>query len=449
MMNSRYFSWVAAAALLAACNTPLDVDPTASIDSETALSTPRGIELGLNGAYNKLQDGDLYGQEEMVFPDLYADNLDFTGTFQTHREFGLRNVTTTNGAILLHWDELYDGINQTNNLLEAIEAVTALTPAQRDQYRGEALFIRALNYSILVRYFGDVPLVLTPSRGVGEAALVSRTPVADVYARIVTDLEEAATLLPAARNHGRATRGAANALLARVYLDRGDNALARDKATLVINSPEYSLNASFRTNWTTKNSPESIFELQYSINDGNNQAFWFFPQALGGRWGYSPSLNLFNAFEAGDARRDASIQVAGAGACPIAPCRYGFKYFRIANSDDNVPVIRLAEMYLIRAEANARLGAADQTVRDDLDILRNRAGLPDLPVTVAGQAALLAAVLQERRVELAFEGHRFFDLRRHGVALAVLSLADANRLFFPIPQAELDVNKNLTQNPGY
>ena len=448
MINSRIFSWVAAAVLLTACNSPLEVDPTASIDSETALSSPRGIELGLNGAYDRLQSGNLYGQEEMVFSDLYADNLDFTGTFQTHREFGLRNVTTSNGAILNHWADLYDAVNQTNNLLEAIEAVTALTPEEHDQYRGEALFIRPITYSILVKYFGDVPIVLAPSRGVGEESLVERDPAADVYAQVITDLTEAATLLGPDRNHGRATLGAVQALLARVYLETGNNAGARDMATAVINSTEYALNTNFRTNWTTKNSEESIFELQYSINDGNNQSFRFYPQSLGGRWGYAPSLGLFNAFEAGDARRDASIQVAGTGACPTAPCRYAFKYHRVATSDDNVPVIRLAEMYLIRAEANARLGAPDQTVRDDLDVLRNRAGLGDLPVTVAGTPALLAAVLQERRVELAFVRHRFFSLRRHGVAATVLSLA-ADRLLFPIPQAERDVNTMLSQNPGY
>lgn len=447
MMNSRTFGWVAAALLLAACNSPLDVDPTASIDSETALSTPRGIELGLNGAYNSLQSGNLYGQEEMVFPDLYADNLEFTGTFQTHREFGLRNVTPSNGAILGHWAQNYDGINIANNILEAVEAVT-LTSEQHDQFRGEALFIRALNYSILVRYFGDVPLVLTAARGVGEESLVSRAPAADVNAQIVADLTEAATLLGPDLNQGRATRGAAQALLARVALDIGDNATARDMATAVINNPDYSLNANFRSNWTVKNSEESIFELQYNINDSNNQSFWFYPQALGGRWGYAPTPDLFNAYEAGDTRRDASIQIAGSGACPAAPCRYADKYFRVATSDDNVPVLRLAEMYLIRAEANARLGAAEQTVRDDLDVLRNRAGLADLnPVTVTG-AALMTAILQERRVELAFEGHRFFDLKRFGLAQTLLAL-DANHLFFPIPQAERDVNENLTQNPGY
>lgn len=448
MKMHRFVSWLAAATLLAACNSPLDVDPTASIDSETALSTPRGIELGLNGAYSTLQDGDLYGQEEMVFPDLYADNLDFTGTFQTHREFGQRNVTTSNGAVLAHWSTLYEGINQVNNILEAVEAV-ALTPEQHDQFRGEALFLRALNYSILVKYFGDVPLVLAPSRGVGEESLVSRDPVAEVNAQIVTDLTEAATLLAPDRNHGRATQGAAQALLARVYLETGNYTGARDMATAVITNAVYDLNANFSTNWTTKNSEESIFELQFSINDGNNQAFWFYPQSLGGRWGYSPSAGLFNAFEAGDARRDASIQVAGTGACPTAPCRYADKYFRIATSDDNVVVLRLAEMYLIRAEANARIGGvAEQTIRDDLDILRNRAGLADLdPVTVTG-AALMDAILQERRVELAFEGHRFFDLKRFGVAATILGLAP-ERLLFPIPQGEREVNINLTQNPGY
>ena len=440
-MKMRHFACAAAALMLGACDSPLEVDPTASISSETALSTPRGIELAVNGAYRAVQDGSLYGLEEMVFPDLYADNLDFTGTFQTHREVGLRNLSASNGAVLSHWAAAYDAINRVNNILDAVDNVAGLSAAQVSQYRGEALFIRGLMYHILVRYFGDVPVVTEPARGVGPTALVSRSPQAEVYTRIVTDLEEAATLLPPALNDGRATRGAANALLARVYLDQGNNTLARDKATAVISSGLYSLNADFDDNWATKNSPESIFELQYSINNSNNQAFWFFPQSLGGRWGFAPTVSLLNAFEAGDERLAASIRTQGTQ-------RYGTKYFRIANGDDNVVVLRLAEMYLIRAEANARLNAADATVRQDLDALRVRAGLAPLAVTVAGQAALLDAVLQERRVEMAFEGQRFFDLRRFGVATTLLSISN-DRLLFPIPQAERDVNTNLSQNPGY
>lgn len=451
MMKNRYLACLAAAALLAACDSPLDTEPTASIDAGTALNTPRGIELALNGTYRSLQTSALYSQEEMVFADLYADNLDFTGTFGTHREFGLRSLTASNGAILSIWQNVYTGINRANNVLDAIPNVAALTTTQRSVFRGEALFIRSLHYSILARAFGDVPIVTTPSRGVGEDALVSRAPRADVYALVQGDLEEAATLLPAGPVSGRANRTAANALLARVYLEDGQYAQARDRAAAVIGNSAYSLMPSFGVTvgddprvsfFATKNSPESIFELAYSVNHSNLQAFWFFTASLGGRWGYAPSLDLFNAFEPGDERRDASIGIDAAGR------RYANKFFRIANGDDNVIVMRLPEMYLIRAEANARLGASADVVRADIDVVRNRAGLDDLSTTVTSQADLLAAILHERRVELAFEGHRFWDLRRMGVAEQVLDLT-ADRLLYPIPQAERDVNPNLTQNPGY
>src|SRR6266511_2444943 len=137
-MKTRYSWWVVTAALLAACDSPLNTDPTSSIDSETALTTPRGIELGVTGAYRSLQSGSLYGLNHMVYTDLYADNLDFTGTFQTDREISLRNITTGNGAVLGIWQAAYVGINRANNLLEAIPNVAALTAAQRTLYRGEA-----------------------------------------------------------------------------------------------------------------------------------------------------------------------------------------------------------------------------------------------------------------------------------------------------------------------
>lgn len=441
MIKTRAIAWVAAAAVMAACDSPLDTNPTASIDAETALSTPRGIELGLNGAYRSLQPGDLYGVNLMVYPDMYADNLDFTGTFQTDREVAQRNINATNTAVLGMWADMYDGINRTNNILDAIPNVGALSSSEADQYRGEALFIRALHYSLLAGYFGDVPIITEPSRGVGEESLVARDPVADVYAMIIADLEESATLLAPGHVAGRATADAANALLARVYLETGAYAQARDKATLLIESGEYSLPADYATVFRTNNSSESIFELQYSINNSNSQAFWFYTPDLGGRWGYSPTADLYAAFEPGDERLDVTIGID-------AGDRYGNKYEKIENGDDNIVVLRLAEMYLIRAEANARLNAAPAVVRADIDEVRNRAGLPDLPTTVDTQQELFDAILQERRVELAFEGLRFFDLRRLGVATSLLQIP-ATHLLWPIPQAERDVNTALSQNDGY
>lgn len=440
MTRTRSVAWIAALAL-AACDSPLDTNPTASIDAETALSTPRGIELGVNGAYRSLQSGNLYGVNLMVYPDLYADNLDFTGTFQTDREVGDRNINSTNGAVLSMWGDMFDGINRTNNILEAIPNVSELTASEADQYRGEALFIRALHYSILVGYFGDVPIVSDPARGVDESSLVARSPAAEVYDTIIANLEEAATLLGPGRGDGRATADAANALLARVYLETGDDPQARDKATLLIESPSYSLPGSYATVFRTNNSAESIFELQYSINNSNNQAFWFYTDNLGGRWGYSPTADLLAAHEAGDERLPVNIGIDGGD-------RYGNKYERIENGDDNIVVLRLAEMHLIRAEANARLGAAAAVVRADIDEVRTRAGLDPLPATVDTEDELLDAILQERRVELAFEGHRFFDLRRHDVAADLLDIP-STRLLWPIPEAEREVNDRLTQNDGY
>lgn len=440
-MKMKHLAWVAAGLLLAGCDSSLDTNPTASIDAGTALNNARGIELGLTGSYRGLQRSGLYSQELMVFADLYADNLDFTGTFTSHQEVSLRNITASNSAMLDVWTQAYAAVNRVNNVLAAIPKASDMSEAQRGQARGEALFLRGLLYSNLARYFGGVPLVTEPATGVGEQSLVARASLPETYAFVEKDLEEAASLLSPARANGRATRGAANALLARVYLDDGKYTQARDKATIVIGSGVYKLTPTYRELFTTKNSSESIMELQYSVNNQNSQAFWFFPQALGGRYGYAPSGSLNSAFEAGDTRKAGTIGTSGAS-------RYGNKYFRIANGDDDVFVIRLAEMYLARAEANAQLGADPAVVRADIDAIRNRAGLANLPATVTSKQALLDAVLQERRVEFAMEGHRFFDLRRLGRAQQVLGITE-NRLFFPLPQSELDVNKNLTQNPGY
>lgn len=440
-MRNRYIPALALAALFVACDTPLDTNPVASIGDDVALSTPRGVELGVFGAYRSFQTGALYSREVTLYPELYSDNVDFTGTFQTDREMNERTLTPDHIGLQIMWANSYNGINRTNNVLAAIPEVGALSAAQAQRFAGEALFIRSLHYFNLVRYFGGVPLVTQPSRGIGPEAIRPRASQAEVYSRIVEDLQEAITLLPPERVIGRASRTAAQALLAKVYLETGNWAGARDMATAVIGSGHYTLPANYRTIFASKNSSESVFELQYSIQNSNALAFWWFPDALGGRLGHAPSADLINAYEAGDTRLAASIGVEGGTA-------YNIKWWRIQTSDDNVIVLRLAEMYLIRAEANVRAGADAATIRADINVVRQRAGLAPLPTTVTGETALISAILQERRVELAMEGHRFFDLRRTGRAQSVLNI-EAFRELFPIPQAELDVNPELVQNPGY
>jgi starch-binding outer membrane protein, SusD/RagB family len=443
-MTKKYLKWLALAALVSACESPLETNPSQQIDAATALKSAAAIQQALNGAYRSLSTDGLYSRQEVVFPDLYADNHDFTGTFQTDREISLRNVQASNTAIggtTGTWPRAYQCINRANNILAAVEDVE-MAEADARVARGEALFLRGLCYSVLARWFGGVPILTEPTVGIDESATRARSTLQEVYAFIEKDLEEASTLLSPARRNGRATKGAADALLARVYLEDAKYAQARDKATAVISNTTYRLVTNYRDLYTTKHTVESIFELHYQGGENTNSlAFWHFPSALGGRYGFRPSTSLNNAYEAGDTRRAASIGLSGTS-------RYGIKYHRISTQDDNVHVLRLAEMYLIRAEANMRLNAAPEIVRADLDIVRARAGLAALPATVDTQGELIDAILQERRVELAMEGHRFFDLRRLGRATTVLQIAQ-EKLLMPVPQRERDANPALTQNPGY
>jgi len=441
-MKLKHMTRLAAVALLAAaCDSPLDINPRDSIDADGALSDGTAIELAVRGTYRSLQQGALYSREMTIFPELYADNLVWTGTYQTDAEVANRQISTSNTAILDAWRRSYQGINQANNVLASIPGASNLSAANASRFRGDALFLRALNYFNLVRYFGGVPIVTEPSRQVTEESAMSRSPIAAVYTQIKQDLTEAATLLPAEGSPGFATRSAANALLAKVHLEMGEWGPARDRATDVIAGGRYTLAPTYRSIFTTKNSAESIFELQYSVNNQNSLAFWYFPQALGGRRGIAPSPGLNQAFEAGDTRKEAQIGVDGSAL-------YGIKYFRIGNSDDNVVIVRLADMFLTRAEANVRLQADPAVVRADIDTVRGRAGLGSLGADVDTTDELISAILQERRVEFAMEGHRFFDLRRTGKATTVLGIPET-RLLFPIPQAERDVNTKLDQNDGY
>lgn len=434
------YAFVLAAALLAlsACDSVLDTNPQTSVPSDEAIETPQDAEAALRGAYSALQLDDLYGQAYVVFQDLYADDLDHTGTFQTFADADARTLFADNVQLSNTWDDFYSGVNRANSLLAALEGLEGLSDGARDRLHGEALFVRALLYFDLARYFGGVPIVLEPTTLTAEIERPARATLEEVYDRVETDLVEADALVPASNAAGRATSGAAVALLVRLYLEQGRWSEAAEQATRVIEGP-YVLVDDYALLFENQNTAEAILELQFSTDDPNSHAFWFFPRDLGGRREYAPSEDLFAAFEEGDERLPATIGIYD-GAL------YGQKYSRVANGDDHVFVLRLAEMYLARAEALARLGGPVTAVQADLNTVRARAGLPD--TEAATIPALLDAILHERRVELALEGQRFFDLRRFGRAQDVLGLSE-ERLVFPIPQAELDVNPNLEQNPGY
>ena len=343
----------------------------------------------------------------------------------------------------------YLGISRCNIVLEKLGAAT-FDQATKDRLEGEVLFLRAFYYFNLVRVFGDVPLILkvvtTPEEAFETAAKVAE---AQIYTQIVADFKAAIAKLPAkqaAADLGHATLGAAKAMLAKVYLTQKNFA----EATAILKTVEadggYALNANYADNFKKKNGAESIFEIQYAEGAGgksSNFAYSFAPYNAGtivtgfalltgsGSGWNIPTQDLIDSYETGDKRLAASInQTFKDAASKVIPYVQKYTnppYLERFNTWDNFPVTRLADVLLMQAEALNEAGFPNAEAFTLLNRVRTRAGLAaktadnaDAKLKVATQADFRAAIAQERRVELAFENHRWFDLVRTGQAESVL-----------------------------
>ncbi len=369
------------------------------------------------------------------------------------------------------WPTAYRSIYDANAIVEGIEASTSamLKPLTRVTLTAEAKFIRAFSYFYLVNTYGDVPLVLTTD--FNKTVNLPRTAVATIYQQMISDLTDAVNGLPADYATGggeriRPNKWAAKALLARVYLFTGNNTGAIKEATDVIaQNSLYQLQMTDLNQVFLKNNTEAIWQLaQNSENrdfgNATPEGYYFQPNSTGAIYTVI-SNELINAFESGDLRRSSWINstVFPAGGTTYV---YPYKYkVGVNNRVISAPtteyymVLRLAEQYLIRAEAEAINGESDLAI-DDLNVIRKRAGLGDLPKTLT-KDALLAAVAKERQTELFVEwGHRWMDLKRTGKASAVLSAMPLKQpwlgdyqLLYPIPVEEIRKDHFLIQNPKY
>jgi len=431
--------------MLSACADRLELNPAQSVGEEVALNSDANVKAVLIGAYDELGNGDIYGGNVIRNGALLGGNgeLLFVGTFNAPDEIARKTMAAGNLDAQEHWLEGYETINIANNVLSAIEVVNA---GDQSRLEGEARFIRALVYFDLLRFYAlpyeaggnnsqmGVPIITTPTRGITEESSVTRATVEAGYSQVISDLEAAIGLLPA-DNGFFASSGAAQALLARVFLQMGRFAEARDAASEVINSNTYALTPTYAGAFMNAgNSVEDIFALQVSTQDGTNNLNTFFSvPAFGGRDGdIEISDNHLARYEADDDRLALFFGDAA---------NYTGKYndqFAI------VTVIRLAEMHLIRAEANERLGTeTGATPAADISALRTRANL----TTNEGDVNL-EYILDERIRELAFEGILIHDAKRLQRDVGSFTY-DAPELVFPIPSREINANPNLTQNPGY
>jgi hypothetical protein len=411
------------------CEDILDVEPALSLDANTAIKDKNDLIYGITGCYNALQFSGYYGRSFIVIGDLSSDNAYNGGTIKEYGQINNNSILADNAVIDGTWYAMYIAINRVNTIIYQIGKLTDLTADEEDRFLAELRFLRALHYFNLVRTFGEVPLKLEATIDL-ENVNVPLSSVDAIYTQIMDDLSFAEGKLTGS-DKVRATDMAVKALQAKVYLERGDWDNAVTKATEIITGGLFTLVADYATLFSEEDNSESIFEVSFTEQEKNRLAEYFFPSQLTGRYEVAPTQDFIDSYEAGDERADVTILEADKP--------YVNKYEQISLGNDNVYVFRLAEIHLLRAEANARKNQNMTQVQTDINLVRTRAGLA--PTTASTYADLLQVIEDERRHEFAFEGHRWFDLVRTNRAIDVLpNVTSADQYLLPIPLSEINTN---------
>ncbi len=465
----------------------LDREPKVDFTLESFFETEEHAMLATNATYNHLRDWSVHVFSFIGMTDIVSDDAT-KGSFPADANF-LQEIddftfTSANGAPAGVWNGYYTGIFRANLAIERIPDVPEMDETLRARLIAENKFLRGYFYFNLVRWFGELPLVTEPFPNEFE---IPRSSVDAIYTQIITDMNDAIVDLPpsySGADLGRVTSGAAKAMLGKVYLTRGNFQESERLLMELIQSNQYDLFPNYALLFRPEgeNSVESIFEVQATALEGTNDGGSQYNEVQGVRgtpnlgWGFNrPSDDLIRAFEPGDPRREATVLSVGeilpdgSDIVQDNPNIIGERYNQKAwvpehpggngNGPGNIRILRYADVLLMAAEAlNENGKAADALIY--LNQVRARARgsntsiLPD--VTTTNQGELRQRIWQERRVELALEQHRWFDLVRQGRAEEVMlavgktQFRSPKNLLFPIPRLEILLsNGALTQNPGY
>jgi hypothetical protein len=511
-MKLRYILFATALAFTSCSEDFLNLTPDSELSANDFFETEEQFNQALSGVYAVLRS--TVGESGFLMGEMRSDN--------THYDYyapdrGIHIVRRENIDDILddsqnqwtngYFNTCYAGIARANTIIDRI-AEASIDETAKNRILGETKFLRAYFYFNLVRYFGEVPLYLTEVKKEDDAFL-AKSSVEDVYKVIIEDAKDAIAKLenPKFPQNGRVSKGSASTLLAEIYMTRKDftNALPLLKSVTTMG---YSLLPVYSSIFETsnKNNAESIFEIQFMMGDQGQQSmfsYWFIPKSnnvelitgvVSNTLNYGgfnvPTDDMMRAYENGDTRKNASIGIAEGvigsdgsfviqavkqSAGYVTPAgkiskpfikKYLHAHSRERNTDDNWPVYRYSNVLLMLSEALNETGASGEALTY-LNMVRKRAGA-DLPlVNTTNKTQLANAIQKERRVELAFENHRWHDLVRTGKAIEVINAhgvemkakygylasnsynLNQDRLIFPIPYLELQLNKLLTQNKGY
>lgn len=434
------------------CQETLEPEPVNVLSTDLVLTDPDDVPSVEIGLYNAVRG---MASPTVIAGDFTADMIIHNGTFTQYRELGTKQLTTSNSAVEALWGAVYRTVYTANFVLEKLPGLTGVPAGRKAEVLATARFLRGYAYFIAAYTYGDLPLITTTELAANRD--VPKTPKAEILQFVLEDYTAAlGELTDEPANVGYASNHAVRAALARYYLYAGNWALAEQFASEVISSGTYTLAPDFATVVQTDFPSESILEMGYSVSDDPQTSAFGLNNLFVGRREVIPSNQVTRALTSPEA--GSRIATIALNLEQVQGNDNGWtiqKYGSADEENNNIVYFRLAEQYLIRAEARAQQNKINGagSAEEDLNVLRARAGAPS--VTANTQAQMLQVIERERLYELAYEGHRWYDLVRTGRVTAVMSAFSTNWReaynVWPIPQSEIQRNPALAnaQNPGY
>lgn len=443
----KYFHLFILSAALASCSDFLEQEPADYISDKAAINSISSARSALNGVYHDLGSTSYYGGRYFdAGVNLASDNVTWTGSLNYYYDFDTHQYSAENQLLSYAWYAIYATVNQANQVIEKTSALHDVAETERRRIIAEATVLRSLAFFDLARTWGNVAIVRQATTSPTQFDGVRQQSAREVYQLVADDILSVYDDLPQPADRVHVNQAVADALLARVYLylERWEQAAAY--ATRIIDNSFYSL-GSITDLLGTKGSSESVFELTYSSSFVNDQsAYWRSPND-GGRHEWGPSREVVLLLQDPAAGGDRKAFYSDYSSAQV-PDYYVGNLYRSPSNDDNVILFRLAEAYLIRAEALVK-----QTVPDldaalaDLNVIRLRSHVPALTSDLSREE-LIERIEDENRVEFAIEPHRWFDLVRTGRATQLLGIQPYQTVF-PIPYNDIQADRDLVQNEGY
>ena len=445
MKKIQYILLTAISLSTVSCSDFLDQKPDNYISDAAVIQTLSSAKAALNGAYHDLASSSYYGGQYFdAGVNLAADNVTWTGSLNYYYDFDTHQYSAENQLLSYAWYAIYATVNQTNQVIDKVTVLNDGSESERRRIIAEATVIRSLAFFDLARTWGNIPVVKQATSSPTQFDGVKQTKAKDVYRLVVDDVLAIYNDLSELSDRVHVTRSAADAFLARVYLYLEQWDKAEQYASKVIDNGNYAL-GTIQDLIDNKETAESIWELAYSSSFTNQQSTYWRSPDQGGRHEWGPSKELVQLLADPTVGGDRKAFYQDFSSAQVPDYFVGTLYHR-STLDDDVIIFRLAEQYLIRAEARANQQNVSGAL-SDLNIIRRRANISEI-VDVASTQELLNLIADERRVELALEPHRWFDLIRTGKAESVLGIKTYQTLF-PIPYNDIQADKDLVQNDNY